>query len=427
MQQALLEKYEDQVWDMVGLIPGTEGLRMNALKRATDLGLPTTRTEDWQYSDIRYLRDTAFKNTSAAGVSSAPAGLCESPAARIVFINGHYSEDLSDLGDLAQAVQIRPLANHLMSNMGRVDELVTGEDSIALLNTALMRSGMVLSIPAGIVIDDPVEFIHYSTGAADASAHVRHMVEVGEGAEATIFERFIGDDNTASYWNNSLLQARVSENGRLVHYRLQEEAEGAYHTAKAYVSLDAGARYNCVNVSLGGKVARFEGHVKILGEGADATIDGVALAGTGQSHDMVTSVRHAVPGATSDQVVRTVADARGKTAYQGKVIVDVDAQKTEADQSFKALLLDRAGEANAKPELEILADDVKCSHGATVGELDEKAIFYLLSRGVDPVAARQILVAAFAADALERVEDADLKDKFSAKVESWMAERKIGQ
>jgi Fe-S cluster assembly protein SufD len=176
---------------------------------------------------------------------------------------------------------------------------------------------------------------------------------------------------------------------------------------------------------LGAKISRFEGHVKVMGEDARATIDGVALAGKDQSHDILTNVRHMVPGSTSDQVVRTIADAFGKTAFQGKVIVDKDAQETEADQSFKALLFDRRGEANAKPELEILADDVKCSHGATVGELDEKAIFYLTSRGVDPVTARQILVSAFTADAFERVDD-DLKAVIAEKVAQWMTERNIG-
>ena len=161
----------------------------------------------------------------------------------------------------------------------------------------------------------------------------------------------------------------------------------------------------------------------MLGEEADATIDGVALAATGQNHDTLTHVSHVVPFATSDQIFRTIADTRGKTSFAGKVTVEKDAQKTAADQSFKALVFDRTGEANAKPELEIFADDVKCSHGATVGELDSKAIFYLTSRGIDPVTARQMLVEAFTADALLRVDTDPVRDAMTACISDWMTVR----
>lgn len=421
MDDQLITGYEGQVAALRGTVPGTDDLRAQALKDFADKGFPTARTEDWRYSDVRGLRQQVFGLAApAATVPDLPETLGD-VAARFVFVNGRYAEELSDLGDLWQAVQIRPLANHFMSNADRVAELVRGDDGVALLNTALLRDGIVLSIPAGVEIDDPIEILHVMTGADAAAAHVRHVIELGEGAVANIVERFVGDDT--AYWTNAMLQARIAESAKLTHIRLQEEGAAAIHTAKAFVNVDAEGRYVAASLSTGGRVARFEAHVRLLGEEADAVIDGVALAATGQSHDMRTHVSHKVPAATSSQVFRTIADSRGKTSFAGKVTVDKDAQKTDAVQSFKALVFDKTAEANAKPELEIFADDVKCGHGATVGELDAKAIFYLTSRGIDPATARQMLVAAFTAAALERVPFDAVRDAMAARIDAWMAAR----
>ncbi len=339
-------------------------------------------------------------------------------AARLVFINGHYQEELSDMGDLWQAASVRPLANHLMANADRVSELRQDGDGINLLNTALMRDGFVISIPAGVEIDDPIEILHLTSEAEGASTHVRHLIEMGEGASANLIERFVGDDS--SYWFNGMLQARITEGATLNHVRLQEEGAKAVHTASAFVSVGAGGNYHAANISLGGNIARFEARVRLLVDEANATVDGVALSGSGDSHDMLVHVDHRMPNTTSDQIFRTVADARSKSSFQGKVTVAVDAQQVNADQSFKALLLDRTAEANAKPELEIYADDVKCSHGATVGELDDKALFYLTSRGIDPVTARQMLVEAFTDEAFARTGNDAVADAIRERVADWM-------
>lgn len=420
MQEQLTEGYKAQAETLMGTVPGADSLRQSALKEFEGIGFPTNRTEEWRYSDTKALRaeEFALAGTSASAEIAAPLG---ETAARFVFVNGRYAEDLSDLGDLWQAMPIRPLANHFMANPDRATELVRGNDGVSLLNTALMRDGLVLSVPAGIEIDEPIEIVHVMDGAEQAAAHTRHVIELGEGAEITIIEHFVGD--ASAYWTNSVLQARITEGAKLRHIRLQEEGEAATHTAKAYVNLDAESEYYCVNMSVGAKAARFEAHVRVLGEEADAHVDGVALAGTGQNHDMLTHVSHMVANATSDQIFRTVADTRGKTAFQGKVTVVKDAQLTEADQSFKALVFDKTAEANSKPELEILADDVKCSHGATIGQLDDKAIFYLTSRGIDPVTARKMLVEAFTADALVNIDNEALRETLVERIRIWMASR----
>lgn len=418
MPDTVIDSYKDQMKRLEGSLPGWDGARAHALDRLKNIGLPSARSEDWRYSDIKTLRTSAFDPMQAPAQTPAVPDALTEVAARLVFINGHYQEDLSDLGDLWQAASVRPLANHLMANMDRVSELKHGGDGITLLNTALMRDGFVLSIPAGIEIDDPIEIVHISTNANRAAAHIRHLVEMGEGASATVFERFVGDDS--GYWVNSLLQARITEGATLNHIRLQEEGPAATHTATAIVSVGAGGNYHATNISLGGSLARFEARVRLLVDEANATIDGVALAGTAESHDMLVHVDHRMPNTTSDQIFRTVADARGKTSFQGKVTVATDAQHVNADQSFKALLLDRTAEANAKPELEIFADDVKCSHGATVGELDEKALFYLMSRGIDPATARQMLVEAFTDEAFDRTGNDSLAGAIRKRVGAWM-------
>lgn len=416
--EQLAAAYRDQMWNLVGSLPGIDGVRERALNKFAKSGFPSTRDENWRYSDLKALR-TGVRRAAAMPKADieVPAALCET-ATRLVFVNGGYREDLSDLGDLWQVASVRPLANHLMANMDRANELKHADDGVGFLNTALMRDGLVFSIPAGIEIDDPIEVVHIMQGAGDTAAHMRHLIELGEGARATLIERFVGDED--AYWLNSVLQARVAQDAHLDHYRLQEDGPAAVHTAKTYVNLGAGAMYQAVNVSLGGAVARFEAQVRLLLDDASATIDGVALAGTGQSHDMLVHVDHRMPETNSDQVVRTVADARGKSAFQGKVTVAPGAQQTIADQSFKALLLDRTAEANAKPELEIFADDVKCSHGATVGELDDKALFYLTSRGIDPVTARQMLVEAFTDEALARIDNEDFAAAVRERISGWM-------
>lgn len=414
--------YEAQAKSLQGILPGTDDLRMKALAELASVGIPTSRSEDWRYSDLKALKSAVFVLAKKPEDDpDVPEPLGE-VAARLVFLNGRYRESLSDLGDLWQAASIRPLANHLMSNADRASELVHGRDGVALLNTALLRDGIVLQIPSGIEIDEPVEIVHIMAEADQKAAHTRHIIELGEGARLSIVERFVGDKG--AYWTNSILQARVAEGATLTHTRVQEEGANALHTTKAYVNVGAEGRYHATNLSLGGSVARFEAHVRLLVDEAEATVDGVALAATGQSHDTVTHVSHRMPHTNSDQIFRTVADSRGKTSFQGKVTVDKNSQKVKADQSFKALVFDRTAEANAKPELEIFADDVKCSHGATVGELDEKAIFYLTSRGIDPVTARQMLVEAFTAEAIERVPHHDIRAAMTDRINAWMAARK---
>ncbi|GHF12978.1 Fe-S cluster assembly protein SufD [Kordiimonas sediminis] len=425
MTATVLETYQSQLESVIGAIPCTDALRRSAMDKALTAGLPTPKDEDWRYSDLKPFRTGAFALSKAAQTSDMPIQyFADKPAARLVFINGQFSEERSDLGTLSDSVRLKTLTNHCQVDTARADDLLEGVDALDYLNTALMRDGIVISVPAGVHVTAPVELINLVTNSAKAATHTRHLIELGENASLTLIEQYVGD--ATDYWSNPVMQVRMGEGARFDHIRMQSEGSHAVHTGKLYVDLDARATYRGTSIMTGAALSRLEITARILGTGAHADINGAALAAPGQSHDTITRVDHRIPGATSEQIYRTIADKRAKSSFQGKITVAVDAQETAADQSFKALLLDRTGEANAKPELEIFADDVKCSHGATVGELDTSALFYLTSRGIDPDTAQQMLVEAFTGDALIAVEDDDLRNALMDNVSRWMQERSKG-
>lgn len=404
----------DHYLNTASSLSGDAVARRDAVQAALKDGLPTSKHENWRYTNLKALKSNAFALTSVADQNEMVIedGL-KDVSARLVFINGHYSPEQSQFFDERAKASIR-ISDEYSSALAVPDKT----DVITGMNAGLMQAGAVINVAENCVIDLPISIQHISEGADYGAQFIRHTITLSEGASASVIEAFTGNDKT--YWTNAITNIKLCDGAQLDHVRLSEEGVNAVHTSKAFVLMDAKAKYHALTLSLGGETTRFESHVRIQGEGAVATIDGAALASLGTSHDALTHIDHTVPNAHSDQVFRTIASKRGRTSFQGKVTVAQNAQKTLADQSFRALLLDRTGEANAKPELEILADDVKCSHGATVGELDENALFYMQSRGIDPDTARQILVEAFTGDALARLSEGALKDMLVAKTQNWM-------
>ncbi|WND03776.1 Fe-S cluster assembly protein SufD [Temperatibacter marinus] len=422
MTNAIFDIYEEQLKAREGASEVVDTLKREVFHQAKKYGIPTHRHEDWRYSNLKAIREKAYGLPMAVTIDQ-PDLLINEASATLVFVNGSLSEDHSKMPDSQTGLTMTHLNNHFAANEeDRTVSLEMGDGALVHLNAALMNAGYVLTVKAGTKLEAPIEILHVASAASEQSLQTRLLVQMGEHAEATIIERFIGDD--ADYWTNTVMQSRLSEGTKLTHYKLQEEGPNATHTSSVYVDCGAEARYQGFNLQTGALYGRMEHHVRVLSEEADVRIDGANLAAAGQTLDIRTHVDHTVPNAVSDQIFRAVLDKKGKSAFQGKVTVAVDAQKTLADQSCRALLLDRTAEANAKPELEIYADDVKCSHGATVGELDEKAYFYLVSRGIDPASARQILVEAFAADALEFVEDAEMRDMINDRILNWMSARR---
>ena len=397
---------EQSLNSRISAVPDSAGARRAAFDAAKAAGLPARRDEDWRYADLRPLK-SGFTQTAVCK-AAATDWISNVYAARLVLIDGILDTAQSDLKSLPDGVEITP-----DTNTGTAQ----ARDSLAMLNTALMQGGIKLTVQQAIAA--PVEILHINTGDA-GGVHSKVTADVTAGAAVTLIERFIGTG-----WSNPTMQIDLHTGATLDHVRLVEEDDTALHTGRTSVSLHTDTQYRATNIATGGASSRYEVSTTILGAGADAVINGVALATAGQTHDMLTRTDHTVGTTTSDQIFRTIAEKRGTSSFQGKIIVAEDAQKTEADQSFKALLLDRTGEANAKPELEIFADDVKCSHGATVGELDRNALFYFMSRGIDPLTAQTMLVEAFAGDALVAVEDNDLRTTLMDRISVWMQQSGI--
>lgn len=408
--------YTEQVNTLIGVIPALDAGRQDALKAFSKVGFPGKKDENWRYADLAPIRKNAYPPASHSK-HTAP-DLDGDFAGKLVYVNGGLDEEQSFSGSAMSDVRVSHLSNLIAGNEDRAKDLLHDGDGILLLNTALMREGFVLHIPAGVTVEKPI-LIHHVVGGADGAAlHLRHSIELGEGATATIIECFSGD--ASAYWLNNVLQIRVSEGADLTHLRLLRDGDNAIHTGKCYVDLDADSRYTSFTVTTGGSMARSESHVRMLGEQSYAKLDCIALAAPKQIHDIVTHIDHAVPNAVSEQMFRAVLAKHSKTAFQGKVTVRADAQHTLADQTCNNILLERTAEANAKPELEIWADDVKCSHGATVGELDDKALFYLTARGIAPDDARALLVEAFLAQVSARLDSKLLKSLVDASLHQWL-------
>lgn len=424
-QTTVTDGYKAEVQALSAIMPELAELRRKAITTFTDLGgLPAKRAEAWRYADLSALRTGLLKTHAQTQLEAPLPPKMVANAIRLVFVNGHYSETQSDAFDTHGALRISRLANHVQGNAARSNEFIVGADGVTLLNTALMQDGIVITVPSGQKPEQAIEVVHATTASDRQSAHNRVIIEMGEDTELTVIEQSVGDES--AYWYNTLTQARIPQNAKLTHIRVQQDGAAATTSATTHVQLGAHGVYEGTLAALGGKAARAETHVKVLGEGAHAAINGMALSADGQNHDTLTVVDHMVPGATSDQIFRTVGDGKAVSSFQGKIIVAKDAQETAADQSFKALILDRKATANAKPELEILADDVQCSHGATVGELDANALFYLTARGVSPAEARAMLIEAFVGSVIAPLNAEAVRDSFTDMVSGWMTGRATG-
>jgi len=393
----MTKSYQTEVERLSAEVPATAELRLSAFEQFEAQGLPSKRDEDWRYADLKSI--TAKAPSLAKRSTETIAPLDGDFTAHVVYLNGHFDLAQSDVAGLEGLLETQSLD---MANCA------PSLDGFMALNSALMTVGVKNTVPAGIQIDKPI-FIHHALrdGSAKA-AHSKRQLHVGAGAAVTIIEFFEGDDSAC--WSNDVFEVTLDEGAVFNHIRLIKSGADATFTGKVFVEAHEKAIYRSFNLLIGGVMTRNEEHLSIVGAGAYGQIDTVALTDSKQNHDTLTTVNHVVADAISDQLYRSVIAARGKASYQGKVTVARDAQQTLADQGCRAILLDRTAEANAKPELEIFADDVKCSHGATVGELDDTALFYLAARGVAPKEARALLIEAFIGEMFERVENEMLRD-----------------
>lgn len=396
-------------------------LRQQARGQFERHGLPAKKVEDWKYTSLWQLGQENF--THEASPSSLDAKRCAEVALleqayRLVIVDGQFSAELSQLENLESGLTLAPLTASLDQAENLLNAHIDVEKpGLNALNTLLLQEGAYLHVAANSKIDKPVELLVINSGETDKLAtHLRHLVTLEENSEITLVEHYVSLQDTTGF-TNVVTEVDLASNATLHHFKLQHESLKHYHIATLAAKQSSSSTWNTNSISLGGKLARNDIHSQLLGEESHVTMDGLYLLDGDQHVDNHTRIDHAVPHTTSDEVYKGVMDGDSHAVFNGKVIVHKDAQKTDANQSNRNLLLSRNCEIDSKPEMEIYADDVKCGHGSTVGQLDEQHIFFLRARGLDEVAARSLLTYAFAVDVLHRIKDEPIRQALSNVVE----------
>jgi Fe-S cluster assembly protein SufD len=399
--------------------------RQDSLARFAELGFPSRRDEAWRFSDLKPLQRAIFAPVSegpVTAVAELDVWRYAGKTHRIVLLNGRFAPELSLIGDLPNGVWLAGTAQTLVERPDLIDVAFDQTDRVgaqpfASLNAALFADGFVLALEPGVTLPLPVEILHWGR-ADERSFHLRNLIRLGEGSRATVLETYAGQGH---YWTNTVVVVDLGPGAALRHVKLQDEGPTAIHFGQARVEIARDARYESFVLTLGGRLGRHDSFVTFAGEGAACGLFGAYLLRGEQEATNATFIDHAVPRCTTKEVFKGVVDERAHGVFLGRIAVRPQAQKTDAHQLNKNLLLSPRANVDTKPELEILADDVKCSHGATVGDLDAEALFYLEARGIPAAEARRMLIEAFAADAIDQIEDdAVLRGHLVAHVQRWL-------
>ena len=406
-------------------------LREAAFRQFDDTGLPSWRIEQWHYTDLRALmrdvRPLPGAPDAAAKARANDAGrlIGDMDVRRIVFVDGVFVPELSDLQNLSPGLTIRPMAQALASgdplvaaHLGKV--VATEREGVVSLNTALMRDGALIHVAKGATVEHPVHLVFAATGDKPASVFTRSLIVVEEGARAMVVE---SHDAAAGHQVNTAIELIVGDKAHVDHIKITAGPADLVHISSLMAAVGAHARLNDFAFNIGGGVVRNQLFVRFDGEGTVASLRGASLLKGKQHADTTLIADHKAGGCQSREVFASVLDGESRGVFQGKIIVRPHAQKTDAKMMTRSLLLSETAEADSKPELEIFADDVQCGHGATAGALDEDLKFYLMARGIPEVEAEALLVQAFIGEAIEGIEHAGLRDALMEHVVAWLRAR----
>jgi len=395
--------------------------REQAHSQFATAGFPTTRQEDWRFTNITPIAESEF--ALAAGVfapaSALVAGVTVPGAVRLVIVNGEFAAGLSDLSSLPKGLRIASLSDGardatdgLETHLAKAFSLAT--HPFAALNTAFLDDGVAIMVTAGAVVETPVHIVIVTGGDGKAVvAHPRLLIIAGANSQARIAQTFIGAPG-AVYFNNAVAEVVVGEGANIELYTDQRESDQAFHIANIQAVVAAKGVFASHAFSTGSRIMRHDIGIALRGEGADCTMNGVYLADGERLMDTHTSLDHAMPHCTSHEIYKGILAGKAKAVFNGRIIVQLDAQKTDAKQTNRALLLSDDAMINSNPQLEIFADDVKCTHGAAVGQLDEEAMFYLQARGLTRAAARDMLLHAFAGEVIAGLKIPALREQIEA-------------
>jgi len=389
-------------------------IRKEAIDRFGALGLPTTRDEEWRYTSVAPLArvdfvpviDPDFSRVSAADL--APFAFAELAGPRLVFVNGHYAPELSTPGKLPPGTRVTSLAAALaktpelvQAHLGRHASFA--QEAFTALNTAFMRNGAFIYLPRGAVVEAPIHLLFAATASDQpVVSYPRTLIVAEEGTQASLIESYAGLGEPL-YLTNAVTEVVVGKNAVLDHYRIQRDSREAFHVSATHVHESGNCNFRSTSVTLGGRLTRNHVHTALRGEGIDSTLNGLYVVDGQQHVDNHTLVEHARPHCSSHESYKGILGDHSTGVFRGQILVHQAAPQTDAYQANQNLLLSEDADINTKPQLEIYADDVKCSHGATVGQLDADAVFYLRSRGIGAGQAAQLLIHAFAGEILDRV------------------------
>jgi len=442
MTTPTIDHYRSQYEAWAGQLPGQplswlRRTREAALERFAQVGFPTVRDEEWKYTRVTPIAEHPFTPAAQACIGLDEddiAGLLIAGTAShlLVFVNGHFTPSLSRPGRLPDGVTLSSLAaaaeqqpERLEPYLGRLSDPDTS--GFCALNTAFLTDGAYLHLPDGVTVEEPIELLFLTTRQGDAVfSQPRNLIIAGDRAGATVIESYasLGD---SGHFTNAITETVVGNGAALEHIRLQGESDQAFHVATVQVHQGRDSRFTSHALGLGGRLTRTDINSVLDGEGAECTLNGLYVAADHRHVDFHTRIDHTRPRCTSRELYKGILDGAARAVFNGKIYVHPDAQQTDAQQANRNLLLSPRAEVDTKPQLEIYADDVKCSHGATVGQLDEDAVFYLRSRGVDATTARHLLTYAFASEVVGRIADGEVRRRVEERLASRLGEEQVIQ
>jgi Fe-S cluster assembly protein SufD len=391
-------------------LPWLRKLRESAFARFCEVGFPTTHDEDWRFTNVSAIAKTSFELSRDAKVTKQEVeqfGIA-SIGCELVFVNGRFSRELSAIGQLPAGVSVNSLAEEISANSTSVEShlgryLDVQRDAFSALNTAFAEDGGYVHVRRGVVLTDPIYLLFISTAVdKPLMSHPRNLIVIENEAQATVVEDYVSIGETAAF-SNTATELVAGENAVVSHYMIEREHRHAFNISTLRIQQGRSANVSSHSVLLGGGLVRNNVHPVLGGEGGECLINGLFI-GNGRQHlDNYMQVEHASPHCASRQFYNGILDDHAHGVFHGRIIVHKDAQKTDAKQTNRNLLLSDDSRIDTKPQLEIYADDVKCTHGATIGQIEENALFYLRSRGIDEISARKLLLLAFANECLDRM------------------------
>ena len=394
-------------------LPWLRKLREDAFTSFCERGFPTTHDEDWRFTNVSNIARTPFSLPPLAVSLPAKSDLkqwtVDGMAARLVFVDGRLIRELSSLGLLPEGVRISGLKEEITGNSTVLEEhlghyLDSRRDPFCALNTAFVEDGAFVHIARGVSLKEPIHLLFVTSGGKGATmTHPRNLLLIEQEAEAAIMEEYVSLDDGDAFLSNSATELIARESSTVSHYMIEREGRKAFNISTLRVHQERSANVASHSILLGGGLVRNNVHPVLAGEGGECLINGLFVGNGTQHLDNYMHVEHRSPHSTSRQFYNGILDDHAHGVFHGRIVVHKDAQKTDAKQTNRNLLLSDDAQIDTKPQLEIYADDVKCTHGATIGQIEENALFYLRSRGIDEASARKLLLSAFARECVERM------------------------